>query len=228
LSTINNTDINIITVEDPVEYQMEGIGQVQVNPKINLTFANGLRSIVRQDPDVILVGEIRDLDTAEIAIQAALTGHLVFSTLHTNDSSSAVTRLIDMGIEPFLVTSSVNAILAQRLIRRLCKGCREPFEPDEESLNSIGITQDMLANRTIYRNKGCSSCQQTGYKGREGIFELMVIDDEMQSLILKTSDANAIKKLAVEHGMLTLRRDGARKVLEGITTIEEVFRVTEQ
>ena len=228
LSTINNTDINIITVEDPVEYQMEGIGQVQVNPKINLTFANGLRSIVRQDPDVILVGEIRDLDTAEIAIQAALTGHLVFSTLHTNDSSSAVTRLIDMGIEPFLVTSSVNAILAQRLIRRLCKGCREPFEPAEESLNSIGITQDMLANRTIYRNKGCSSCQQTGYKGREGIFELMVVDDEMQSLILKTSDANAIKKLAVEHGMLTLRRDGARKVLEGITTIEEVFRVTEQ
>jgi general secretion pathway protein E len=228
LSTINNTDINIITVEDPVEYQMEGIGQVQVNPKINLTFANGLRSIVRQDPDVILVGEIRDLDTAEIAIQAALTGHLVFSTLHTNDSSSAVTRLIDMGIEPFLVTSSVNAILAQRLIRRLCKGCREPFEPDEESLNSIGITKDMLANRTIYRNKGCSSCQQTGYKGREGIFELMVVDDEMQSLILKTSDANAIKKLAVEHGMLTLRRDGARKVLEGITTIEEVFRVTEQ
>ncbi|NOR50674.1 MAG: type II secretion system ATPase GspE [Desulfuromonadales bacterium] len=228
LSTINNTDINIITIEDPVEYQMEGIGQVQVNPKINLTFANGLRSIVRQDPDVILVGEIRDMETAEIAIQAALTGHLVFSTLHTNDSSSAVTRLIDMGIEPFLVTSSVNAILAQRLIRRLCKECRKPFEPDEESLNSIGITQDMLAGRTLYRNKGCSSCQQTGYKGREGIFELMVVDDEIQSLILKTSDANAIKKLAVEHGMLTLRRDGARKVLEGITTIEEVFRVTEQ
>jgi general secretion pathway protein E len=207
---------------------MEGIGQVQVNPKINLTFANGLRSIVRQDPDVILVGEIRDMETAEIAIQAALTGHLVFSTLHTNDSSSAVTRLIDMGIEPFLVTSSVNAILAQRLIRRLCKECRESFEPGEESLNSIGITQDMLAGRTLYRNKGCSSCQQTGYKGREGIFELMVVDDEIQSLILKTSDANAIKKLAVEHGMLTLRRDGARKVLEGITTIEEVFRVTEQ
>jgi general secretion pathway protein E len=228
LSTINNTDINIITVEDPVEYQMEGIGQVQVNPKIDLTFANGLRSIVRQDPDVILVGEIRDLTTAEIAIQAALTGHLVFSTLHTNDSSSAVTRLIDMGIEPFLVTSSVNAILAQRLIRRLCKGCREPFEPDHESLASIGISPEMLAGRTIYRNKGCSSCQQTGYKGREGIFELMLIDDEMQSLILKTSDANAIKNLAVEHGMLTLRKDGARKVLEGITTIEEVFRVTEQ
>jgi general secretion pathway protein E len=228
LSTINNTDINIITVEDPVEYQMEGIGQVQVNPKIDLTFANGLRSIVRQDPDVILVGEIRDLETAEIAIQAALTGHLVFSTLHTNDSSSAVTRLIDMGIEPFLVTSSVNAILAQRLVRRLCKACREPFEPDHESLSSIGISPEMLAGRTLYRNKGCSSCQQTGYKGREGIFELMLIDDEIQSLILKTSDANAIKNLAVEQGMLTLRKDGARKVLEGITTIEEVFRVTEQ
>jgi general secretion pathway protein E len=207
---------------------MEGIGQVQVNPKIDLTFANGLRSIVRQDPDVILVGEIRDLETAEIAIQAALTGHLVFSTLHTNDSSSAVTRLIDMGIEPFLVTSSVNAILAQRLVRRLCKACREPFEPDHESLSSIGISPEMLAGRTLYRNKGCSSCQQTGYKGREGIFELMLIDDEIQSLILKTSDANAIKNLAVEQGMLTLRKDGARKVLEGITTIEEVFRVTEQ
>ena len=228
LSTINNTDINIITVEDPVEYQMEGIGQVQVNPKINLTFANGLRSIVRQDPDVILVGEIRDLETAEIAIQAALTGHLVFSTLHTNDSSSAVTRLIDMGIEPFLVTSSVNAILAQRLVRRLCKNCREAFEPDIESISSIGITPDMLAGRTIYRDRGCSSCQQTGYKGREGIFELMVIDEDIQSLILRTSDANAIKNLAVEHGMITLRIDGARKVLEGITSIEEVFRVTEQ
>ena len=228
LTTINNTDINIITVEDPIEYQIEGIGQVQVNPKINLTFANGLRSIVRQDPDVILVGEIRDQETAEIAIQAALTGHLVFSTLHTNDSASAVTRLIDMGIETFLITSSVNAILAQRLVRRLCKECREPFEADQELLNSIGITPEMLAGKTIYRDKGCSSCQQTGYKGREGIFELMLVDEEMQGLILRTSDANAIKSLAVQHGMITLRRDGARKVLAGITTIEEVFRITEQ
>ena len=228
LSTINNTDINIITVEDPIEYQMEGIGQVQVNPKINLTFANGLRSIVRQDPDVILVGEIRDLETAEIAIQAALTGHLVFSTLHTNDSASSVTRLIDMGIEPFLVTSSVNAILAQRLVRRLCRKCREPYEPDLESLQSIGITPEMLEGRTVYREKGCPDCLQTGYRGREGIFELLVMDDEIKSTILRTSDANAIKKIGVEHGMITLRRDGARKVLEGITTIEEVFRVTEQ
>ncbi len=228
LSTINNTDINIITVEDPIEYQMEGIGQVQVNPKINLTFANGLRSIVRQDPDVILVGEIRDLETAEIAIQAALTGHLVFSTLHTNDSSSAVTRLIDMGIEPFLVTSSVNAILAQRLVRRLCKTCREPIEPDQESLQSIGITPEMLNGNTIYRDKGCPDCLQTGHRGREGIFELLLMNDDIKTTILRTSDANAIKKVGVEHGMISLRRDGARKVLEGVTTIEEVFRVTEQ
>ncbi len=228
LSTINNTDINIITVEDPVEYQMEGIGQVQVNPRINLTFANGLRSIVRQDPDVILVGEIRDVETAAIAIQAALTGHLVFSTLHTNDSASAVTRLIDMGIEPFLVTSSVNAILAQRLVRRLCRTCRETIQPDSESLASIGITPEMLAGRTIYRDKGCPDCLQTGHRGREGIFELLLMDDRVKSTILRTSDANAIKKIGVENGMLTLRQDGARKVLEGITTIEEVFRVTEQ
>ena len=228
LTTINNTDINIITVEDPIEYQIEGIGQVQVNKKINLTFANGLRSIVRQDPDVILVGEIRDLETAEIAIQAALTGHLVFSTLHTNDSSSAVTRLIDMGIEPFLVTSSVNAILAQRLVRRLCKTCREPIMPEQESLQSVGITPEMLENNQIYRDKGCPDCLQTGHRGREGIFELLLMDDEIKTTILRTSDANTIKKIGVAHGMITLRRDGARKVLEGITTIEEVFRVTEQ
>ena len=228
LSTINNTDINIITIEDPIEYQMEGIGQVQVSPKIDLTFANGLRSIVRQDPDVILVGEIRDRDTAEIAIQAALTGHLVFSTLHTNDSASAVTRLIDMGIEPVLVTSSVNAILAQRLVRRLCKTCREPIEPEPESLQSIGITPEMLAGKTIYRDKGCPDCLQTGHKGREGIFELLLIDDDIKTTILRTSDANAIKKVGVENGMISLRHDGVRKVLEGVTTIEEVFRVTEQ
>ena len=228
LSTINNTDINIITVEDPIEYQMEGIGQVQVNPKIDLTFANGLRSIVRQDPDVILVGEIRDLVTAQISIQAALTGHLVFSTLHTNDSSSAVTRLIDMGIEAFLVTSSVNAILAQRLVRRLCKTCRVPVEPNQESLQSIGIKPEMLEGRTIYRDKGCPDCLQTGHRGREGIFELLLMDDDIKSTILRTSDANAIKKVGVKNGMSTLRMDGARKVLEGITTIEEIFRVTEQ
>ena len=228
LSSINHTDINIITIEDPIEYQIEGIGQIQVNPKIELTFAKGLRSIVRQDPDVILVGEIRDLETAEIAIQSALTGHLVFSTLHTNDSASAVTRLIDMGIEPFLVTSSVIAILAQRLVRTICRDCKEAYSPDEESLNSIGITPHMLAGKKIYRGRGCASCLNTGYRGRMGIFESMILNDPIKSLIIKTSDANAIKNMAVEQGMITLRRDGAQKVLNGITTIEEVFRVTHQ
>ena len=228
LSTINRSDINIITIEDPVEYQIEGIGQIQVNPKIELTFAKGLRSIVRQDPDVILVGEIRDLETAEIAIQSALTGHLVFSTLHTNDASSAVTRLIDMGIESFLVTSSVLAILAQRLVRTVCTDCREEYTPDRESLQSIGIDPDMVEGRRFYRGKGCSSCLNTGYMGRTGIFELMMLDDRIKNLILKTSDANAIKRRAVEQGMITLRQDGAQKVLNGITTIEEIFRVTQQ
>jgi len=226
LSTINRTDINIITIEDPIEYQIEGIGQIQVNPKIGLTFANGLRSIVRQDPDVILVGEIRDMETAEIAIQSALTGHLVFSTLHTNDSASAVTRLIDMGIESFLITSSVIAILAQRLVRVICDNCREEYKPDRESLESIGLTKEMLGEKPLYRGRGCPACLNTGYAGRTGIFELMVIDEAIQNLILKTSDSNTIKQKAVEQGMVTLRRNGAQKVMDGITTIEEVFRVT--
>jgi general secretion pathway protein E len=228
LSTINSPEINIITVEDPVEYQMDGIAQIQVNPKIDLTFAKGLRSIVRQDPDVILVGEIRDLETAEIAIQSALTGHLVFSTLHTNDSASAVTRLIDMGIEQFLVTSSVIAILAQRLVRVICDECKEAYTPDNESLQSIGISPESLDGKQMYRGKGCPACLQTGYKGRKGIFEFMLLDDAVKNVILKTSDANAIKRTAVEQGMLTIRQDGAQKVLDGITTIEEIFRVTQQ
>ncbi|MCD6305098.1 MAG: Flp pilus assembly complex ATPase component TadA, partial [Deltaproteobacteria bacterium] len=228
LSSINTTDINIITIEDPIEYQLDGIGQIQVNPKIDLTFAKGLRSIVRQDPDVILVGEIRDRETAEIATQSALTGHLVFSTLHTNDSASAITRLIDMGIEPFLVTSSVTAILAQRLVRVICRDCKESYTPDKESLQSIGITPEMAEGKAVYRGRGCASCLNTGFKGRTGIFELMILDEAIRTLILKTSDANAIKQKAVEQGMLTLRQDGAQKVLDGITTIEEVFRVTYQ
>jgi len=229
LTSINTTDVNIITIEDPIEYQIEGIGQIQVNPKIDLTFANGLRSIVRQDPDVILVGEIRDLETAEIGIQSALTGHLVFSTLHTNDSAGAVTRLIDMGLEPFLVTSSVLAILAQRLVRQICPDCKEAYTPDEESLQSIGITPEMAAGRQVYRGNGCATCLQTGYKGRTGIFELMLMDDRIKNLILKTSDANAIKRMAVEEGgMITLRQDGAKRVLDGTTTIEEVFRLTQE
>ncbi|MBN1380504.1 MAG: type II secretion system ATPase GspE [Deltaproteobacteria bacterium] len=226
LSSINHPDINIITIEDPIEYQIEGIGQIQVNPKIALTFAAGLRSIVRQDPDVILVGEIRDRETAEIAIQSSLTGHLVFSTLHTNDAASAVTRLIDMGIEPFLVTSSVIAIVAQRLVRVLCPKCKEVHIPDDESLENIGIRRETLRDRAIFTKKGCQACMNTGYRGRTAIFEVMIIDEGLKRLILKTSDSNQINDEAVRRGMTTLLDDGVRKVLAGITTIEEVLRVT--
>jgi len=226
LSKINSPEINIITIEDPIEYQIEGIGQIQVNPKIDLTFATGLRSIVRQDPDVILVGEIRDRETAEIAIQSSLTGHLVFSTLHTNDAASAVTRLIDMGIEPFLVASSVIAIVAQRLVRVLCPRCKEAYTPDAESLVDAGISRSALDGRPIYRRKGCNACMNTGYRGRTGIFEIMIMDEGVKRLILKTSDSNQINDEAVRNGMSTLVQDGARKVLEGVTTIEEVLRVT--
>jgi len=226
LSTINNPEINIITIEDPIEYQIEGIGQIQVNPKIDLTFANGLRSIVRQDPDVILVGEIRDRETVEIAIQSSLTGHLVFSTLHTNDAASAITRITDMGIEPFLLTSSVIAIIAQRLVRILCPACKEEYIPDDKSLAKISIDKETLDNHKIYRRKGCPACMNTGYRGRTAIFEMMALNDHLKKLILKTSDANQIRKDAAESGMSTLSQDGARKVLEGTTTIEEVLRVT--
>ena len=226
LSTINSPEINIITIEDPIEYQIEGIGQIQVNPKIDLTFAKGLRSIVRQDPDVILVGEIRDRETSEIAIQSSLTGHLVFSTLHTNDAASAITRTTDMGVEPFLVASSVIAIIAQRLVRVLCPECRESYIPDDKSLAKACIDKVLLKDHTIYRKKGCLACMNTGYKGRTAIFEMMILDDHLKKLILKTSDSNQIRKDAVKSGMSTMLQDGSRKVLEGVTTIEEVFRVT--
>ncbi len=228
LTTINSTDINIITVEDPIEYRISGIGQVQVNSKINLTFASGLRSIVRQDPDVILIGEIRDSETAEIAIQSALTGHLVFSTLHTNDSAGAITRLRDMGIESFLISSSVNAILAQRLVRIICTHCREEYIPDEVELRKLGIDPLEASGRKVYRGRGCSKCLHTGYRGRSGIFELMILDQEMKKTILRTSDSNAIKKLAVEKGMITLHQDGIDKIFAGVTTMEEVFRVAHE
>jgi general secretion pathway protein E len=224
LSSINSPEVNIITIEDPIEYQIDGIGQIQVNPKIDLTFAQGLRSIVRQDPDVILVGEIRDRETAEIAIQSSLTGHLVFSTLHTNDAASAVTRLIDMGIEPFLITSSVIAIIAQRLVRVLCPKCKEVYAPDAESLANLGL--DPGESHPIYRKQGCAACMHTGYRGRTAIFEILILDEPIKRLILKTSDANLINDEALRRGMTNLLTDGARKVLEGITTIEEVFRVT--
>jgi general secretion pathway protein E len=228
LSKINTEDRNILTIEDPVEYQISGIGQIHVRPKINLTFASGLRHILRQDPDVIMVGEIRDLETAEIAIQASLTGHLVFSTLHTNDAAGAVTRLIDMGVEPFLVSSSVIAIMAQRLVRTICPKCKEAYEPPEESLRELGADLKKLKSRMVYRGKGCDACLGTGYYGRSGIFELLLIDDEIRQLILDRISSNIIKRKAIENGMLTLRGDGAKKVFEGVTTIEEVLRITRE
>jgi general secretion pathway protein E len=226
LSTINRPEINIITIEDPIEYQMEGVGQIQVNPKIDLTFAAGLRSIVRQDPDVILIGEIRDRETAEIAIQSSLTGHLVFSTLHTNDAASAITRLIDMGIEPFLATSSIIAIIAQRLVRVLCPHCKEVYQPDDESLFNLGLDESVLECNTFYRKKGCNLCMQTGFRGRTAIFEILVVDDDIKRLVLRTSDANQLNELALKQGMITLQKDGILKVMRGITTVEEVLRVT--
>ncbi|MFN8627750.1 MAG: type II secretion system ATPase GspE [Candidatus Binatia bacterium] len=229
LSKINTTDKNIITIEDPIEYQLHGVGQIQVNPKIELTFANGLRSILRQDPDVIMVGEIRDLETAEIAIQAALTGHLVFSTLHTNDSFGAMTRLLDMGIEPFLVSSSVIAVMAQRLVRRVCAACREPYQPSREEMEELGIAPQRLIGRTIFKpGEGCPQCKRTGYRGRTGIHELLVVDDEIRALVMKNADAATIRRAATARGMNTLREDGADKVVEGVTTLEEVLRVTQE
>jgi general secretion pathway protein E len=226
LSHINAPDKNIITVEDPVEYQLLGIGQMQVNPKINLSFAAGLRSILRQDPDVIMIGEIRDRETAEIAIHASLTGHLVFSTLHTNDAASAATRLIDMGIEPFLVASSVVAVLAQRLLRKICADCKRPYQASADELNRLDLPPG--TKQTLYRGAGCAACSQTGYRGRTGIFELMVLDDEIRRLIGTKADSSVIKQAAVAHGMVTLKQEGAERVIQGHTTMEEVMRITQQ
>jgi general secretion pathway protein E len=226
LNHINSPDKNILTIEDPIEYQLDGIGQMQVSSKIDLTFARGLRAMVRQDPDVILVGEIRDLETAEIAIQAALTGHLVFSTLHTNDAASAVTRLIDMGIEPFLVSSSVRAIIAQRLVRRVCPECRRPYTPTSEQLEEWGL--GFLPEGTVlYKAGGCPACLETGYRGRTGIYEFLHMDEELSSLILQTSDANQIRSAAVAKGMRTLRQCGMELVARGETTVSEILRVTQ-
>ena len=228
LTRINRPDLNIITVEDPVEYQVAGIGQIQVNPKINLTFAGGLRSILRQDPDVIMVGEIRDVETADIAIQASLTGHLVFSTLHTNDAAGALTRLLDMGVEPFLVASTLVASIAQRLVRVLCKHCKEFYEPGDAEIEEIGITRNQLVNGGIYRPVGCDKCMGTGYSGRLGIFEVLLVEEAVRELIVQRADSVKIKKTALVHGMRTLRDDGALKVIAGITSIAEVLSVTQE
>jgi general secretion pathway protein E len=227
LARINSTDKNIITIEEPVEIQLGGIGQIEVNPRIGLTFASGLRSILRQDPNVILVGEIRDLETAEIAIQASLTGHLVFSTLHTNDAPSAITRLVDMGVEPFLVGSSLVAVLAQRLIRVLCKDCREDYEAPRQELLELGIRPGEKPIR-VYGPKGCAGCNYAGYRGRIGIFELMIVDDDIRALVSQNVDSKTIKQAASRKGMHSLRADGARKVLQGVTSVAEVLRATEE
>jgi general secretion pathway protein E len=230
LNKINAPELNIITIEDPIEYQLNGIGQIQVNPRIDLTFANGLRSILRQDPDIIMVGEIRDRETAEIAIQASLTGHLVFSTLHTNDAAGAVTRLLDMGVEAFLVSSSVIAIIAQRLVRVICRECREPYRPDRSLVKEIGLDHSSATpfDGFFYRGKGCAACFQTGYRGREGIYELLILDDNIRSLIMSGADSNVIKRKAIEQGMTTLLRDGVDKIVRGVTTVDEVLRVTQE
>ena len=225
LSTINKPGVNIITIEDPVEYQIKGISQIQVNPKIDLTFAKGLRSIVRQDPDVILVGEIRDHETAEIAVQSALTGHLVFSTLHTNDSAGAITRLVDIGVEPFLISSSVLAILAQRLVRVLCEHCKAPYKPADSILESLGLSAAQLESSSVHKAVGCEKCFHSGFRGRIGIFEVLLMDDSVKSLILTAFDSNQIKTQARAQAMVTLRQDGINKVLKGMTTFEEVLRV---
>jgi type II secretion system protein E len=227
LSTINSVQKRIITVEEPVEYELKGINQIAVRPEIGLTFAMGLRHILRQDPNVIMVGEIRDLETAEIAIRAALTGHLVFSTLHTNDAPSAFTRLIDMGIEPFLVASSVEAVMAQRLVRTICAHCKTEQKVERSYLKKVGFREDEIATTTFFHGAGCEGCRQLGYQGRLAIYELLLLNEALRPLILNRAASSTIAQKAMEQGMRTLRLDGWNKVKAGITTIEEVLRVTQ-
>jgi type IV pilus assembly protein PilB len=225
INSIDRKANNVVTVEDPVEYQIMGVNQLQVNPKAGVTFASGLRSILRQDPDIIMVGEIRDRETAEIAIQAALTGHLVFATLHTNDAGSAATRLIDMGIEPFLVASSVIGILAQRLTRKICDRCKKPYPATPELLKSLGIATERV---TFYKGEGCSACKNTGYRERVGIFELIEMNEAIRTLIIAKASSSAITTTAIKAGFKTLRQEGLLKVVDGVTSIEEVLRVTQE
>jgi general secretion pathway protein E len=227
LSQINREDINIITVEDPVEYQLQGVGQIQVSEKIGLTFPGALRSVLRQDPDVVLIGEIRDRETAEIAVQASLTGHLVLSTIHTNDAASSIARLVDMGVEPFLVSSSLVGILAQRLVRRVCEHCKVPYSATSEELAQLGLDK-IPTHATIFRATGCERCYRTGYSGRIGIFELLPVDDDFRTAILKASDAISLKREALKKGFKSMRHDGLRKILQGVTTIEEVLSTTQE
>jgi len=225
LNKLNSVEKNITTIEEPVEYQLRGLNQVHVNRKAGLTFANAMRFFVRQDPDIIMVGEVRDLETAETAIQASLTGHLVLSTLHTNDAPSAVTRLVDMGVEPFLISASVIGVLAQRLGRRICPNCKEPYKPPAEALRRIGFKVEEYDSVVFYRGRGCEHCRHTGYYDRTGIFELMLMNEEIQDLIVKRAPLSEVRAAALANGMKTLKMDGFQKVLEGTTTVEEVMRV---
>ncbi len=226
LNEINKPDRKIITVEDPVEYQLNGINQVQVNADINLTFAAALRSILRQAPNIVMIGEIRDLETANIAVQAALTGHLVFSTLHTNDAPSAVARIVDMGVKPFLVASAVRAIMAQRLVRKVCAKCRQPYTPTDYEMKTLKLNPDEMKNAVIVRGTGCNECSRTGYRGRMGIYEIFQVTEDVRQLIYEKVPSNVIRIRARELGMRTLREDGMRKIMAGITTPEEVISIT--
>ncbi len=230
LAEIDNEARNIITIEDPVEYKLSGYSQIEVKPKVGLTFANALRSVLRQDPDVIMVGEMRDTETAKIAIQSALTGHLVFSTVHTNSAPATITRLIDMGIEPFLVSSSIIGVLAQRLVRRICPDCRKSYQPHPEQLRELGIKEVSFRklDRRFFRGEGCDNCRQTGYRGRIGIHELLVMSEGVKNTILESSDSDTIKKQGLKEKMITLRRDGVNKILHGLTTAEEILSITSE
>jgi type IV pilus assembly protein PilB len=226
LRRVNTIDSKLLTAEDPVEYDIEGIMQVAISEALGLTFGKALRSFLRQDPDIIMVGEVRDLETAQIAVQASLTGHLVLSTLHTNDAPGAITRLIDMGSEPFLISSTLMAVLGQRLVRTICKNCRTPFEPTESQLALLNLSPHDLGDKVFYYGRGCSNCNDTGYRGRKGIFELLTVNDTIRSLITERAPTVVLRQKAVELGMVTLREDGLRSIFEGDTTIEEVVKYT--
>ncbi|MEI6337764.1 MAG: GspE/PulE family protein, partial [Verrucomicrobiota bacterium] len=226
LRKINTIDAKLLTAEDPVEYEIDGIIQVPINENIGLNFSRVLRAFLRQDPDRILVGETRDTETAQIAIQASLTGHLVFTTLHTNDSTGAVTRLTDMGVEPFLISASLECVLAQRLIRKICSACKTPYEPSEKILQSLGLTPHDIGDKNFFYGKGCEVCNQTGYKGRKGIYELLKISDPLREMINSRTSGVVMRQKAIELGMVTLREDGLRSIYDGLTTIEEVVKYT--
>jgi type IV pilus assembly protein PilB len=225
LRTLDKNSMNVCTVEDPIEYHLDGITQTQMHEKIGMTFALALRALLRQDPDVIMLGEIRDMETAMVAVQAALTGHLVLSTLHTNDAPSSITRLLNIGLEPFLVGAAINAVLAQRLIRKLCTQCKKE-EPPSEDMEEY-LTMNGIASKSIYMPRGCDKCRKNGYSGRVGIYELLAVDDQLRDLIARNPNVAEFRRICIERGMVTLRQDGMRKVVNGITTISEVLRVTE-